>query len=288
MVRTLIRVATFTHAPDLLDAGAAAAQLRLAQQGVRYVDGGWATIVASLMRAAHDRGVEVQLDAAVSGVERGPAGLHVVVDGRDVEATSVVLAAGGPATANRLLASAGGAVVGLDRLGPPAQVTVLDLGTTRVPVHPVVFGVDEPWYLSTHGPAAAGLAPKGRALVTVMRYLAPDEGGGSFEAALAEFARSTGIDDDEIVMRRYLHRMTATHGFPLATRRWARRTTGRRRDGRHRGVPRRRLGRRRPGCCPTPRRRAARRRAGQRRAAWWRRGCDVQGETLTRRRDLRA
>src|SRR4249919_1369967 len=36
----------------------------------------------------------------------------------------------------------------------------------------------------------------------------------------------------------------------------------------------------RPGCCPTLRRRAARRRAVPRRAAWWRRGCDVQGETL--------
>ncbi len=88
---------------------------------------------------------------------------------------------------------------------------------TRAPVHPVVFGVDEPWYLSTHGPAAAGLAPKGQALVTVMRYLPPEQDGRSFEAALGEFARSTGIDDDDVVMRRYLHRMTANHGIPLAS-----------------------------------------------------------------------
>jgi phytoene dehydrogenase-like protein len=217
IVRTLIRVATFVDAPHLLDAGAAATQLQLAQRGVRYVDGGWATIVDSLLRVARERGVEVVLDAGVSGVERGSDGPQVIVDGTAVDAASVVLAAGGPATADRLLAPAAGAVRGLAQLGPSAQVTVLDLGVTHEPVHPVVFGVDEPWYLSTHGPAAAGLAPRGQALVTVMRYLAPDSDGRSYADALADFARSTGIDDDDVVMRRYLHRMTANHGLPLAS-----------------------------------------------------------------------
>jgi hypothetical protein len=83
----------------------------------------------------------------------------------------------------------------------------------------VLFGVDEPWYLSTHGPVAAGLAPSGRWLLQLLEYLPP--GGAPAEphvvrARFARLAEHAGIGEDDVVMRRYLHRMTVMGGMPLA------------------------------------------------------------------------
>ena len=51
-VEMLVRVATSTDAPTVLDAGAAARQLRIAAgPGVRYVDGGWGSLVRSMVAA---------------------------------------------------------------------------------------------------------------------------------------------------------------------------------------------------------------------------------------------
>ena len=48
---TLVRVTVHADAPDLMDAGAAVAQLQAGLQGVRYLDGGWQHIVDTLRQA---------------------------------------------------------------------------------------------------------------------------------------------------------------------------------------------------------------------------------------------
>ena len=45
----IVRTGTYVNAPARFDTAAALEQLKLALQGVRYVDGGWQTIVDSLM-----------------------------------------------------------------------------------------------------------------------------------------------------------------------------------------------------------------------------------------------
>ncbi|MTA15411.1 MAG: FAD-dependent oxidoreductase, partial [Actinobacteria bacterium] len=152
-VEMLVRVGTYTDAPELLDAGAAAAQLQLATgPGIRYVDGGWGSIVRSMVDAVERACGEVRTGTAIRSISTAPHGVVVTtVDGEQVEAGAVVIAAGGPEVAERL---ASAPVGGADRLGAPVTASVLDLCLRR-PVPRLAFGLDEPHYLSSHAPSAA-------------------------------------------------------------------------------------------------------------------------------------
>jgi phytoene dehydrogenase-like protein len=215
LVRMLVRTATYTDAPDRLDAGAATAQLRLAAGGVRYVDGGWRTIVAELRSVIEAAGGTIRTDTAVSavGVDPDP---FVIAGERTWPARAVVIAAGGPDAVEHLV---GRRVPGRADLGPAVEASCLDLGTNRAADPSVLFGVDVPWYLSTHGPVAAGLAPAGRWLLQLLEYLPPGAGPAEPDVMrdrFAELAAHAGIGGDDVVMRRYLHRMTVMGGMPLA------------------------------------------------------------------------
>src|SRR5262249_23589762 len=90
-------IATYTHAPDLMSAGAAIRQLQLAfAKGVLYLDGGWQTIVDGLLDAALQAGVEIETGSKVERVERtasgGVCGLRTA-DGRVINAPNVIVAA---------------------------------------------------------------------------------------------------------------------------------------------------------------------------------------------------
>jgi hypothetical protein len=78
---------------------------------------------------------------------------------------------GGPDIAARLLdvdaARAG-------RVGPDVTAACLDLGLSSAPEPLAMFGMDAPLYLSTHCPPA-DLAPAGRTLVSLGRYVPPGD-----------------------------------------------------------------------------------------------------------------
>jgi len=208
LVALLVRVATYADAPELLSADVAVSQMQLALgSGVRYLDGGWQQLVDALAvgltfhRTAATR-VEVE-------------GGHVVVETDDgpLLARAAVLAAGGPAATAALLDGHSFDV------GPAVDASCLDLGTRRPASPPLVFGLDRPLYLSTHGPPAA-LAPAGRSVVHLARYLAPGETdhADADRAELEALARRTGIGDDDVVERRFLRRMTVVGAMPTPDR----------------------------------------------------------------------
>jgi phytoene dehydrogenase-like protein len=211
----LIRVTTFTNAPDLFDAGVAASQLQMAiTTGVRYVDGGWGTVVRALVGEVEAAGGTVQSGWGVGAVRSDGWDASVEVGGSELSARAVVLAGLPPHEAARVV---GEEWPWLSGLGAPVEVTCLGLALERVPDPPVVFGVDRPLYLSVHAPTAA-LAPPGRAIVEVMRYRAPgdDDPADDVRAELADFARRSGIPDAGIVDQRFLRRMTVVHAMPMA------------------------------------------------------------------------
>jgi phytoene dehydrogenase-like protein len=213
-VRSIVRLSTYGDADDELDAGAAVAQLRIAFAGVRYLDGGWARIVDGLTARARRLGAIVRTDLAVTGAETDGTACVVHTASGSFRATNVVIAAGGPDVAERLT---GAPVAGRARLTGSVGASTLDLALTRVH-EGVQLGVDEPLYLSPHAPLAA-LAPTGRGLVGVMRYLAPGTSAGDpaqRREELRAFARLAGIDDTDIVHERYLHQSVVTHGLPAA------------------------------------------------------------------------
>jgi phytoene dehydrogenase-like protein len=100
----------------------------------------------------------------------------------------------------------------------PVYAATLDLGLRALPVpeRRLVFGVDDPFYLSTHTPSAA-LAPEGGEVVHVMRYGVPDH-ADSLRAELEAF-----VDDaqpgwrDELLAVRFNRRLVVAHGRPDPT-----------------------------------------------------------------------
>ena len=228
-IEMFVRVSTYTDAPEVLDAGAAIAQMRMALgPGVVYLDGGWASMIASMARSLEAAGGEVRTGVTVRMIEASGGDEPVVVDTDSgaVRATSVVLATGGPLVAQRLT---GAAVRGADRITSPVTATVVDLAL-RHERPALAFALDAPLYMSAHAPAAR-LAPSGCGLVSIMRYHPPttgvdvpvdvpvdDSSDGRVDgrAELRAFALHAGITATDVVHERYLHRVVVTHGAPTA------------------------------------------------------------------------
>ena len=111
----------------------------------------------------------------------------------------MLLAGLGPAEAARLLGSTPDEL-GWGTLGPDQRASCLDLGVSRPAERGVLFGVDEPVYLSTHTPPADLVSPEvaaaGGGVVQLLRYLAPDETPDPdvTRAELATHARRVGLD----------------------------------------------------------------------------------------------
>lgn len=191
----LSRLATYTNNPDELSAEVAIEQLQYGLgNGVLYLDGGWQSLVDQMVNALESMSnVTLETGATVDELPDAPV---------------VIIAAGGPILASRLLNQT------FD-LGPSAEVSCLDMGLKRTPDHDVVIGADEPFYFSNHS-AVANLAPVGRFHVSAMEYLRP--GAEPRPAAIEAFTRHAGIDQDDVVTSRRLHRMTAVSAIPTAKR----------------------------------------------------------------------
>src|SRR5688500_3189356 len=73
-VGTFIRIAAYANAPEIMSAGAGLAALQLVvRDNVRYVDGGWQTIIDALRAKGNAIGVEMHASAPVADVLHGDA-----------------------------------------------------------------------------------------------------------------------------------------------------------------------------------------------------------------------
>jgi phytoene dehydrogenase-like protein len=216
LVHVLVRVSTYANAPGLLDAGAAVQQLQRALKGVRYLDGGWQGMVDGVAATAAAAGAAITDHVAVDRIERAGDGWAISTSAEAVRAGSVVLAAGGPRVAARLL---GVELSALGDPGPEARATCLELGLDTRPDIPVLFSTDAPLYFSTHMPPAR-LGPAGATVVHLAKYLAPGEAPSPEVGAreLWDHARTAGVapGSTSVLASRYLHAMTVTYGIPLA------------------------------------------------------------------------
>ena len=182
LVGAVTRVSSYCADFDALSADAALSQIQLGLAGVRYLDGGWSSLVDALAATARDAGVRLETSAKVEAVVLQGTGPGAPVRGvrfadgtvRDADA---VVVAGGPADVAALVP--GDAVLAREAAeSVPVRASTLELGLSALPKPDVLFGlgVDGPWYLSVHSAAAAGLAPEGGAMVHVMKYLTgPDD-----------------------------------------------------------------------------------------------------------------
>jgi glycine/D-amino acid oxidase-like deaminating enzyme len=205
LAHALCRVATFVADHDALPAEVARQQLRMAGwPGVRYLRGGWQWMVDALAIQAERRGSTVRTRTAVRALERRGPGWTVATDDAEFQADVVVVAAGLPAAAAKL-------VDGLEAPGPPADISSLDLGLRKLPRR-VTFaaGIDEPTYYSRHTPPGHG----GGVLMTAMSYAA---------APLEDLERIADTVHpgwrDELLVHRHLPKMTPVGAVAAPSRR---------------------------------------------------------------------
>jgi phytoene dehydrogenase-like protein len=144
----LVRVTTFVADQRALGAEVAATQLRLGlSPGVRYLEGGWQSLVDALAGKAARAGVPLRTRAAVRLVHQEAGGWTLALDEEALHADLLVVAAGGPEAAAKLLGERAPAAP-----GPAAELSVLDLGLGSLPrrTRRFALGVDSPTYLSRH------------------------------------------------------------------------------------------------------------------------------------------
>lgn len=146
----LVRVTTFVADQEALSADVAATQLKIGLlPGVRYLRGGWQSLVDALAARAKRNGATVRTRAAARALERRPGEWAVTLDGETLSADVLVLAAGGPDAFAKLLGDRSPAPP-----GPAAELSVLDIGLESLPRRGRRFalGIDAPTYLSRHSP----------------------------------------------------------------------------------------------------------------------------------------
>ena len=205
VVRTLIRLSTYTADVEEFSADAAIGQLQIgARPGVLYLHGGWAQLIDGLARH-----VRVQPGTKVDRVE--PAGGRVEVHTADgvLTARQVIVAPGTPAATRALLPED----PGWSDLGAPVTVACLDLGVRRVPEPGFVLGVDKPLMGVTQSPPARQ-APDGQAVVAALRYGTTDRDADRL--ALDGHVARLGVRGTDILASRFLARMVVAGSMPRA------------------------------------------------------------------------
>ena len=218
LVLFLVRTTTYLNDEDHVSADVAAGQIQMAlANNVLYLDGGWGSMIESLARAARRNGAEIRTGAAVTSIGRSSPDGDLTVTlagGQEVQAGTVVVAAGTPGAAATVL---GGQPSAWAHLGPEVEASVLDLGLCQGLESPILFGIDPPMYLVDHAKSAKHLAPEGGGLVHVLHYLplGDQTPAGELRAGLEEHARMAGVEPSMIEEQRFLLRMTVVGAVPM-------------------------------------------------------------------------
>jgi hypothetical protein len=198
ILRVLLRTATYCVDFGALSADAAVSQLQLAvTPGVLYLHDGWGPMVAGLVRQ-----VEVVQHKALR-IEPVPNRFLVHTDAGQLTASSVVIAVGGPEATDRLLPEP----PPWPELAASVTAACLDVGVRGIPSPGYVMGTTAHVYATTQGPPARQ-APPGDAVLAVGKYTA---GAADEDRQLLDrYLRLAGAVPDDIVVQRFLPRMTVT------------------------------------------------------------------------------
>lgn len=189
------------------------------RQPVRYVDGGWQTIVSGLATRASEHGAQLRTGARVEALTAdGRVSGVRLTDGQEIAAQSVVLAGLSPTRTARLLAAAGGQLAGASEQPRPVRAACLDVALSELPRpdHPFVLGLDEPLYLSVHS-LSSKLTPAGTgAVVQLLRY----DDGTEITAEAAQARLEALLDQaqpgwrERVLHQRFAPRMIADNHLP--------------------------------------------------------------------------
>jgi phytoene dehydrogenase-like protein len=221
-ILAVFRLATYANAPDLLSAGVAIEQLKLAvKENVLYIDEGWQTLVDGLAAKAEAAGVSIRTSAKAVAIERDGPGSVVAVrldEGDRLRADKVIIAVT-PGAALDLVEGGSGLLRRWRDDAIPIRAACLDVALATLPRPRATFalGIDAPHYLSVHS-ASARLAPDGEAMIHLGKYLAPGDSGS--DTAERELEALLDLIQpgwrNEVVFRRFLPDLTVYNAIPTA------------------------------------------------------------------------
>jgi phytoene dehydrogenase-like protein len=222
VLRTLIRVSTYSDDPDRMSAGAALGQLKLALAGnVWYLDGGWQTLVDGLRDRALEHGARICTRTAVKDVQSDESGVSVrFTDGQILTSRAAVLAVSPTVACELLDLPAESSLTRWSAVCIPIRAACLDIALERLPrpEYRLAFGVDRPLYLSVHS-AAAKLAPDGVAVLHAMKNLGDDRETSSEDVERELEALMDWLQPGWrtlVIERRFLPVMTVAPSLPRA------------------------------------------------------------------------
>ena len=216
----LCRTATYTQEPDLQCAGPMLKQVqRSLKTGVRYLDGGWQTIVDRLRDKALAVGADIRTGASVKEILHADGAVQGVLcaDGTTIPASAVVSTASPAATC----ALAGGEDIATLRRwkdeARPAMAACLDLALRKLPVadRHLAIGLDQPIFFTDHS-RAARLSDDGSIVVHLIKYNGSGQRGTKEDERLLERTMSLLHPgwEREVVERQYLPSMAVVHDYP--------------------------------------------------------------------------
>jgi phytoene dehydrogenase-like protein len=217
----LLRITSYTEAPTRLSAGYALAQLQaVLATNVRYLDGGWQTLVDGLRQAAEAAGVRIVAGKGAEGIDHRDGRVRAVRlrGGDSIAASSVILAIGPAAAAH--LAGEHTLLARFAAGATPVRAASLEIALSSLPrpERSAAFGIDRPLYFSVHS-AVAAVAPPGGALLHAAAYLDPDV---PLDADATRAELEALVDRlqpgwrDRLVDVRWLPSLTVAHALPTA------------------------------------------------------------------------
>ncbi|HET8932555.1 MAG TPA: FAD-dependent oxidoreductase [Polyangiales bacterium] len=218
-LHVMARLSTYVHAPQLLSAAQAQRQMQAAARGVRYLDGGWQSLVDALAERALRAGVELRTGSAAQGVEAVDGRLRVAIEGQAALDADSVIFAGAPGSLRALLPDDPHAQRYV-QTAVPVKAACLDVALSKLPRPDclVALGVDQPLYFAVHS-AYAKLTPGqgSGALLHVMRNLAPDEHPSAQDAKAHEAQLHAFLErlqpgwQSHVVFQRFLPQIVVAH-----------------------------------------------------------------------------
>lgn len=178
MLSSFARTLTYCSNLDLMSAEVFLQRVILSD--VRYIDGGWQSMVQSLQTRATEAGVHIMSGARVSElIQHGEQITGVrLADGRDVTTRAVILATTSAEALKVLDSERYSSLHQLLAASQTVRVACLDVALSRLPVpqHAIVFDLEQPRFLTTQS-LFARVAPEGGALIHTFKQLDPTQPG---------------------------------------------------------------------------------------------------------------
>ena len=188
------RLTTYGHVRALPATEVVRQLQRVLAEGVRYVGGGWQTMVDGLVTANREAGVTIELEARVGSLDGfGPADVVLAIP---------------PAAAGKLLGRR------FDLRPRRAACLALTLSGLPEPRRWFALGIDRPTYVAVASRRGA-FAPEGKEVVHAVTYL-----DGDGDAATDRADLEAAIDllqpgwRDHVLAERFLPSLTVVHATP--------------------------------------------------------------------------